>query len=336
MSEKKQKQNQPNGFTLIELLVVVSIIVMLLGILVPGMRAFKRTADNLKQKSRFHAMEVGLELYQKDFREYPESKSLEIGSDGLVTGAHHLAEALLGRDTRGYDPKSNWYAPYDKAISDIYASEVRGDTPEDIKLSEDRRKGPYMDLKDVGAFRLNAGLTEPWYPSGGTTVPTMASTSIYAGDDDYTQPVISDIFYKKVITVENLETGQQVGFRVGAPVVYFRANTAEKQSRGYGYTSGTQITDYRKLVYNYEDNKPIFDLPVYDEMSLNQADHHQYSTAYTEGSPALNGDALFYEDITNEKVDQYARPVNARSFLLMSAGRDGIFGTKDDVTNFGK
>ena len=55
------------GFTLIELLVVISIIVILLSLFATGMRKVKIIAANLRQKSKFHAMEVGLEFFEKDF-----------------------------------------------------------------------------------------------------------------------------------------------------------------------------------------------------------------------------------------------------------------------------
>ncbi len=336
MSEKKQKQRQANGFTLIELLVVISIIMLLLGILVPGMQAFKRNADNLKQKSRFHSMEVGLELFYKDFQKYPESKALPGGTTGVVNGAHHLAEALFGRDMKGFDYKSNWYALTDSAIPDIYANDNNSGVQADIDASAARRKGPYMDLKDIGVFRLNAGIGVTWYPAAGAiAVSTETGETIYAGDDNYPSPVISDIFYKKVIQVANLQTGEEQGFRVGTPVLYFKANTDEKQSRGYA-AGGFPITDYRHLIYNYEDNEAMFGLQqVHGPEALPKKNHH-YRERYTEGTPSKNGDELFYDDITNEKVEQYARPINARGFLLISAGRDGIYGTNDDVTNFGK
>ncbi len=331
MSEKKQKQRQAKGFTLIELLVVISIIVMLLGILVPGMQAFKRNADNLKQKARFHSMEVGLELFYKDFHEYPESKALPGGTTGVVNGAHHLAEALFGRDIKGFDYKSNWYALTDSLIPDIYANDNNSGVQADIDASAARRKGPYMDLKDVGVFRLNAGIGVTWYPGGGIAVPTETGETIYAGDDDYPSPVISDIFYKKVIKAPNLDTGVEQGFRVGTPVLYFKANTDKKQSRGYD-GGGTPITDHRYLIYNYEDNEAMFGLPQVTGPEALPKDNHHYRKSYNSNT----GDELFYDDITNEKVEQYASPVNARGFLLISAGRDGIYGTGDDVTNFGK
>ena len=53
------------GFTLIELLVVVAIISMLVGLLSVGLRKTKIISSNLRQKSVFHAMEIGLAMFSK-------------------------------------------------------------------------------------------------------------------------------------------------------------------------------------------------------------------------------------------------------------------------------
>ena len=82
------------GFSLIELLVVISIITLLLGFLATGIQAFKKRANDLRQKSHFHGMEVGLELFYKDYDDYPDSEVLfdpSRGSGTYVSGAQHLA-----------------------------------------------------------------------------------------------------------------------------------------------------------------------------------------------------------------------------------------------------
>lgn len=318
---KKKDHNGAKGFTLIELLVVIGIIVMLIGILVPGMQAFKRTADNLKQKSRFHAMEVGLELYLKDFRKYPDSENSisENGGSNVVCGAHHLAEALLGRDLKGFDYLTDWYAPNND--TSIYSDVDRGASDEEEKACDMRRKEPYVDFKDVGAFSLCDGAddSEKWYSE--TEIGML-----YAGTEDFPSPVISDVFYKKTITIENFETKQPQTFRVGTPVLYYKADTSNKMFRPTKDDPKTPVddtTDPSYWIYNYYDNGPMFNLPVHNE----PAKVHVY--AYSGG-----GFNEFNEDITNQKVGQYAKPYNERSFLLISAGRDGIYGTNDDVTNF--
>ncbi len=43
---------------------------------------------------------------------------------------------------------------------------------------------------------------------------------------------------------------------------------------------------------------------------------------------------VFYKAITNDKVTATPRPHNEDGYILMSAGWDGLYGTKDDVFNF--
>ena len=110
----KRLQNN-NAFTLIELLVVIAIIALLMAVLNASVRKVKIVSKNLRQKAAFHAGEISLELYSKDFGDYPDSSRIP-GIDGTyVTGAQRLAEALFGRDDQGFHPKSKWHPADDMA-----------------------------------------------------------------------------------------------------------------------------------------------------------------------------------------------------------------------------
>jgi len=101
------------AFTLMELIVVISIIVMLLGVLVPSFRAVKRQASTLAQKAELRNIEVGLEVWRVEHNmEYPESSTS--GTTKYTFGAHKLAEAMFGRDLKGYDDLSTWDAEADE------------------------------------------------------------------------------------------------------------------------------------------------------------------------------------------------------------------------------
>jgi hypothetical protein len=43
----------------------------------------------------------------------------------------------------------------------------------------------------------------------------------------------------------------------------------------------------------------------------------------------------FYDITRDSKINTGDRPVRADSYILMSAGFDGQYGTKDDIYNFG-
>lgn len=294
MAIKKQFKAR-SGFTLMELLVVIAIIMMLIGILVPGMRGVKRIAKNLEQKSLFHAMEIGLETYRKDFGDYPESRRKTDGSL-YYTGAQHFAEAMVGRDGRGYESSQirKWNWPGLPSGSDLYTSD---------RKSIIRRKPLYVNLKDTGAF-----VPGRMYGAGNTG-------QVVSDNSGQRAPVIADMFYRKKITTANGET-----VKVGSPILYYKANKGSKEfhknAAGYG------PADFDKWIYNYNDNEHITD----PDPSVGLAKLDDPTVQHELGE--LN----FYKSIADLNAP-YDRPMNETTYILISAGYDGIYGTKDDITN---
>ncbi len=295
------------GFTLLELLVVIGIISMLVGLIAPGLRAVSIAAKKLKQKAVLHSLETGLELFAKDFDGYPDSTAVVDGGK-FVSGAQHLVEAMVGRDGRGFDPKTNWnpIVP-DPAVTDLYT---------DVPKSLNRRMGPYIEIKDISARLVFPDLYD------------VDPVTVYSGTGTGKEraPVFVDIFRHRRIT---LPSGSSVW--VGNPIVYFKANAASRFFRD------TSQPDISKWTYNYLDNQEIFKLGTVKDPAV----EHRFDPAYIDPDTAVTdqGQEFFYKYITNPKATQtgtveYYRPYNAKTFILMSAGYDGIFGTKDDVTNF--
>ena len=87
------------GFTIIELLTVMSVIIILLGLLVPGLNALRAYARTVAQKKQFQAIGVALETFSAEWDGYPRSNT---GTEPRHSGAVQLARALVGRDLRGY------------------------------------------------------------------------------------------------------------------------------------------------------------------------------------------------------------------------------------------
>ena len=67
---------------------------------------------------------------------------------------------------------------------------------------------------------------------------------------------------------------------------------------------------------------------------MNQSVLHHFDLTYEDSTGTVNGRDIFYDTITNSKITTQVRPYNQTSYILISAGFDGIFGTPDDIFNF--
>lgn len=316
---KINRKSHGSGFTLIELLVVIAIISMLVGLLSPAIRVITRSAKGLKQKSTFHGYETGLELFSKDFDGYPESSVLPSGgATDQVTGAQHLAEALLGRDLKGFDPKTHWHAPTDDPLEAYATNGLNGADQDDEDDSLRRRRELYVEMKDDGAYSL-----EDLY-GGAANIGNIYSPS---GFTKPRSPVMTDIFTKNRIDL-TMPLGQTVSMKVGSPVLYFRADQTSKKFDG-----ADSVAPFKDYIYNYNDNRAIVGLgTVRDNTKKHKYDFSE--TVTFEGQTFSDGAKFFYYKTWNKRVDTYRKPYNPKKYILMSAGWDGVFGTKDDITNF--
>jgi type II secretory pathway pseudopilin PulG len=312
MAHIARKRFEKSAFTLLELLVVVAIIMLLVGLLAPGIKVFKRAADNLKQKSVFHGFETALELFSDDFDGYPDSDVLpDGGTTDLVCGAQHLAEALVGRDQRGFEPKTGWYPPDDE----LYEDDVPEDLYENIPESLNRRKSPYTELKkDVGAYTIGQLFDD----SKNVYTPTLP-----VSEQKDLSPVFTDVFHRKKITL----TGSNTKIKVGSPILYFKADATSR----YFLDDMPVVPETSRWIFDYEDNRPIMELGN----MMDQTIIHQFDDDYQDPLDSTRtGWHIFYDTITNPTVERFKKPFNSKTFILMSAGWDGIFGTKDDIYNF--
>lgn len=308
--QDRPKQMQ-RGFTLIELLVVVAIIAMLIAILSVGSKKVKVISKGLQQKSVFHAMKVGLELYSGDFESYPDSR-LRQSSGVSVTGAQHLAEAMLGRDQRGFEPRTGWFPMGDS----IFNTTVPADLYRDTDSSLARRKGPYCEIK----YGKVAEVLSLW--------ASQAPSTIYAPALTVPQwersPLITDVF-----TQNNTVSGN-----AGMPILYFKADPTKRFRVNISRqtVSNPASTEYRDWTYNFDDNLPVLQLAW-----LRDPDQAGAAVHYRDPDDAGKTQAqVFYERITQqaEPDRNFFKPFNSSTFILISAGWDGVYGTKDDIVNY--
>ncbi|MFA5240518.1 MAG: type II secretion system protein [Phycisphaerae bacterium] len=113
------------------------------------------------------------------------------------------------------------------------------------------------------------------------------------------------------------------GDKLGMPILYYKADTS-KLSHDVNDPTNTDN------IYNYMDNHEFVGLDV----SWDPFVHPLYDPNGTPGE-------TFYKMTRDESVPIVGsynalkiRPYNKNSYILISAGRDGVYGTDDDVCNF--
>ena len=296
------------GFTLVELLTVLAIITMLVGLLVPSMATVRRFARETKQRAQLTTMDLALTAFRDEYGEYPESV-FDVPPFFNYGGAQKLAEALLGWDLMGFHPDSAWRADgFDVAGGDLTYDPAKtrdvdlDGTPDTLN----ERKGPYLELGTANAFRL--GVSGPGMDDGLFVDPVGLAADTF---------VICDVFGVRRLTLPNGRT-----VTAGTPVLYYRANTSSR-------IMVDGVIGRENLIYNAADNQLLTKLGVLTPDGSPGRPHKLYS-----GTPPA---AYFYSTEYKIRDPKVAHPWPHRpdSYILISAGADGEYGTADDITNFG-
>ncbi len=115
--------------------------------------------------------------------------------------------------------------------------------------------------------------------------------------------VLCDVFGEKKIMLSDGKT-----VRAGAPILYYRANTSAKTIRE---------------IYNAQDNDVLIQIKQ-------QTDNKEQPLSRPAGQFQY-----FYDYIRDPKISARPWPYRPDSYILISAGADGLYGTSDDIRNFG-
>jgi type II secretory pathway pseudopilin PulG len=299
------------AFTIVELLTVISVITLIIGLLVPALNKVNRIAKDMKQRAQFHSITTSLEMFKSENGEYPDSS--EGGtSPNFICGAQKLAEALVGRDLQGFDPRSVMGDP--ESTTEAYG--YTGTTYNQVNFEDslDRRKGPYLNTDNLPIFDVGQIYTKGATPTG-KVYPGKYDNAGNTVASQNQAPVITDIYKSVLVTLP--VSGKSAS--AGTPVLYYKANLANKFN---------DISSGGKLIYDIQDNEEIVQLGSVKDGTL-----HKIRASETDEFK------YFYEEmIANPRVSiptaNTTRPYRPDSYILISAGYDGIYGTNDDVTNY--
>jgi type II secretory pathway pseudopilin PulG len=296
MKPVTKQSDKKTAFTIIELLTVMSIIVILIGLLVPSLNMVKRYAKEVKQKAQFHSIDSAMELFSSEWGSYPPSNAQDPSGEEYC-GAMKLCEAMLGQDLLGFHPDSRFYANGSKDGGSDWLYATPDNYPFQPSADNLRARKTYLQ-QTTGAYRMVR-----LYDNTASQFPNAENAYVLC--DSYNR-------------VKDLQTGKGIGM----PILYYRANTANTIHDPCG-TLPT-VGDDAGYIYNYTDNDKLVKLGLPPNGTA--TDH-----------PLSAIPRKFYEITKDERIlIDTGRPYRPDSYILISAGLDGIYGTDDDIFNFEK
>jgi len=290
--------NRKPGFTIVELLTVMSIIIILIGLLVPALNRVRRYAQRVKQKAQFHAISVALDLFNAENEGYPDSNERDDDTPSReYCGAMKFCEAMVGQDLKGFNQKSRFrreaFARPNVVGTTLYPAAV--DWPTALEYTDNiKSRKMYLQLENANAYQVK---------------DIYESAAINTANFDPNTFVLCDVY--------NRVTNRSTGKKIGMPILYYRADSTKTQHQYFS----TSI-DQDKNIYDSRDNQNLVDLGL----PWNPGMAHPMGTT----------PQVFYEKTTNLNIPSGPWPYRQDSYILISAGFDGEYGTSDDDFNFGE
>ncbi len=314
---------QFSAFTLIELLVTVSIIALLIAVLVPSLRGARNSAKNVATKATFTGITRALEQFkndnQQEFRRtngYPPSARGEDiheaapPSPNVLYGAHWLPRHLMGKDFKGFIPREfvpkdcldrprEWYYPSPCGLTD----------------SELDRRPRYIEADTIKMTPTNELKGQPG--SSGALLSPQLTAPVFV--DNYDRPIlyyVANPFGEVICTPTTSKVDGKIGIYVHEDNAGF---TGVEGGSGY-VSTGTGFT--------YTRNQHLIE--AYGDVDPQRIDNNPHSFAF------YILDDNVHEQTESATYSGTVRPYNSDTYLLISAGNDGAYGTKDDITNFNR
>lgn len=358
---------RPRGFSLVELLTVMFIIGLLVAIVIPSLNSARNTAKKTATAQTFQAIKVGLELFknenEKDFLRtngyppsfahppIPESPFTVTESEEgrfpfnnqtppVVDGAHWLPAMLMGVDRQGYIARST--VP---KRNNLHKEPWKWYDPD--PLSEGKaldRKKLYLDpnIRSIATEKLigkpNLALFPDWDKM--KALPVLV--------DSFDQPILyyaanaqgrtTNLVSEKREKDNVYSGGTQ---EVGPPYYFHQDNhgfTGDEMEHGWDFGGGTDPNNNQTHDIQYSGSDLGADkLAERIDIALRPGDPGYIQPTFAR----FILDRKLREELEEKLINGVAvdaatplKPVNDKSYLLISAGVDGRYGTRDDVTNF--
>jgi hypothetical protein len=219
-----------------------------------------------------------------------------------------------------------------EAAVELFDSQFKGHPPSDgndvtgspycgaMKLAEAMMGQDLMGYHPKSAFRadgLDPNTLTPLYTADTLKVRTgpflpLENANVYKLVDVYgkgkTGPFPEDALVLCDTYVRKLPSGKKAGM----PILYYRAHPSGKKH-------DPNNPDDPKNIYDYKDNLALIKLGVPGDPNA---------------AHPLANPWRFYLNTRSHQITETSRSYRADSYILISAGYDGLYGTVDDICNF--
>lgn len=348
------------GFTLTEILVTIGIIVLLIALVVPVVSRVRTQALRASVQSQISGIAAAVERYHADFRAYPGPLSNDqiyqddtarvnlyqvvgTGTNPLpnqdrITMSENLVLGLLG-GLRRIPPGTG-----SGAGQIVFDHNTVGQGPGNLNPRQPRKYSPYAEA-------LQLSWTDSQPSSGAENTPAPLS-GIYV--DDASLSRATDVMDSPIPEFVDR-------FNNPMPILYLRARTGAPGIIGDVDGEGTAALQYDiEQIIGYTGqtgaNESIgvgktLGRGEYKPTALAPTEplHHGLRRPIDQSASIKKGDATYqyplnavpyFQDPTIRPTDTGSinatgTPRKKNGFILISAGPDRVYGTYDDITNFG-
>lgn len=287
------------GFTLVELLIVIGIIALLIGILLPAVNKVRIASQKVATQGTLNRLSAACEQYFQTTGSYPGvfQNQLLIGSVALPADSPDIA---IAPSTTASD--FNLTSTENMVLSALGGLAVRANV-----LTYD------VTLVGSGPASLNSfkpGKLQPVLEVRQNELTTTYTNPAFSGSAG--QWTAADSIIPEILD----------GFTSPRPILYVRAY---RGNNGFVASSGLA------------DTEPQFDVRQLYAYGFPLSDDADYLAAYPDDTVAglAAGDASYFGNHELSRAGPPVAPVvrNKNTYILISAGPDGKYGTADDIRN---
>ena len=339
---------------------MIAIIVALVGMAFPALGRARTAAKVTQCKATMNALETGIGAFEADSifgGTLPSSRSDSVRDSGDRLAASPFGGGAFDQlvDTVGAAAARRGLSGAALLVWALAGADLEGtpgfkDLDGDGFWYDDQYAGQSNNLNDVGAYGRDTG-GRPLRKRAGLYIDTSAKNLLTPPSDPDDQDnstfrvrAARDEHHKEIGTPVFLDAFKQ-------PVLYYKANRTDRQMINTDPTYRNSRTDLG--VYDPFDNQFWTGLEFAGESTVDAEKEavdlgarfssdakfiHPLSQTGNAPNNIKNQPEFHYltfeQFIRDKNVSQRMWPLNPRSYLIIMAGPDKLYGTVDDIKNF--